>query len=240
MYRFNSILWSGLDLLFPPICAGCGKRGLRWCNECQQTVTPIPEPICEVCGIPVAKNSQLCDRCQSSRPAYYALRSWVVFDGPVRGALHQLKYKGNMSLGETLAAPLAEFSTRLGWHVDLVVPVPLSDQRKKERGYNQVAMVALPFSIMRKWNYCPEALKRSRHTRTQVGLTAEERRANVLGAFSAENALVAGKSILLMDDVATTGSTLSSAAESLLAAGAKTVYTLTLARALPQHGLKIV
>ena len=94
--------------------------------------------------------------------------------------------------------------------------------------------------MKRKWEYFPEALNRTRHTRSQVGLTAEERKSNVRGAFSSDSKLVAGKSILLMDDVATTGSTLSSAAESLLESGAKIVYTLTLARALPHHGLKIV
>ncbi|HEY5269207.1 MAG TPA: phosphoribosyltransferase family protein [Anaerolineales bacterium] len=145
-----------------------------------------------------------------------------------------------MALGDALAKHFAEYVGSLGWPVDLVVPVPLGKERMKERGYNQVGLVARPLAAVNHWRYAPRAVVRSRETRSQVGLTAAERKENVSGAFLGEAALVSGATVLLMDDVATTGATLSACTAALLDAGARSVYTLTLARALPHHGLKNV
>lgn len=110
----------------------------------------------------------------------------------------------------------------------------------QERGYNQVGLVAMPLAVLNGWEYAPRVLIRARETRSQVGLSAMERKENVSGAFFARPDKVSGKTVLLMDDVATTGATLSSCTVALLKAGVRDVYALTLARALPQHGLKIV
>ncbi|MDP2994436.1 MAG: ComF family protein [Anaerolineales bacterium] len=168
------------------------------------------------------------------------MRSWLVFEGPIRHALHKLKYRRNVALGDALAQPFAEYVGTLGWPVDLVIPVPLGKERMKERGYNQVGLVAMPLAAVNHWRYAPRALARSRETRSQVGLTVAERKENVSGAFRADAALVSGATVLLMDDVATTGATLSACATALLDAGVRTVYALTLARALPHHGLNNV
>ena len=168
------------------------------------------------------------------------MRSWLAFEGPIRNALHKLKYHRNMALGDALAQPLAEYVGTLGWTVNLVVPVPLGKKRMKERGYNQIGLVAMPLAEINHWQYAPRALARTRETRSQVGLTVAERKENVAGAFRADTELVSGKSILLMDDVATTGATISACAAALLDAGARNVYALTLARALPHHGLNNV
>ncbi|HEX7474909.1 MAG TPA: ComF family protein [Dehalococcoidales bacterium] len=164
----------------------------------------------------------------------------MVFEGPIRHAVHKLKYRRNMALGDALAQHFAEYVGTLGWPVDLVVPVPLGKERMKERGYNQVGLVATPLAAINHWAYAPKALVRSRETRSQVGLTLAERKVNVSGAFKADAALVSGITILLIDDVATTGATLSACAAALLDAGARSIYGLTLARALPHHGLKSV
>ncbi|HTX91976.1 MAG TPA: ComF family protein [Anaerolineales bacterium] len=168
------------------------------------------------------------------------MRSWLVFEGPIRHALHTLKYRRNLALGDALAQELRKFVDQLGWKVDMVVPVPLGRQRLKERGYNQVGLVAMPLAALNGWWYSSNTLSRTRETRSQVGLSVEERRANVSGAFRAKPALADGKVILLMDDVATTGATLSVCAEALKQSGARLVYALTLARALPRHGLHVV
>jgi ComF family protein len=128
----------------------------------------------------------------------------------------------------------------LGWTFDVIAPVPLGQKRMKERGYNQVALIAKPLSLSMNRYYQPVALKRRRETRSQVGLSAGERRANVHEAFIADPRLVRGRSVLVMDDVATTGATLSSSAEALLQAGASQVYAITVARALPHHGLNLI
>jgi ComF family protein len=165
------------------------------------------------------------------------MRSWLVFDGPIRYALHNLKYRRNMALGDALAQHFEEYVSTLGWPINVVVPVPLGKERIKERGYNQVGLVAMPLAAANHWRYVPRALVRSRETRSQVGLTPTERKNNVAGAFEAEPALVSEATILLMDDVATTGATVTACATALMDAGAKSVYVLTLARALPHHGL---
>lgn len=167
------------------------------------------------------------------------MRSWLVFEGPIRRALHTLKYRRNVGLGDALAQHLVEYVDVLGWPVDVVVPVPLGKARMKERGYNQVGLVAMPLASLRDWRYEPKALFRARETRSQVGLSAVERKENVSGAFRSDPAKVSGRTVLLMDDVATTGATLSACADALLQSGAKEVFSLTLARALPHHGLQV-
>jgi competence protein ComFC len=238
-YRITQSFWVLVDWLFPPACAGCNRVGYRWCPECRQKVKPVPQPICQACGLPLS-NPGLCRACRDSRPSYAALRSWGVFEGPLRNAIHSLKYHVNIPLGDALAHSLADFVRTLAWKVDLLVPVPLGHQRLKARGYNQAGVLAQPLSILQNWQYSPTAVSRVRETRSQVGLTAAERKENVSDAFQADPIRVSGKMILLMDDVATTGATLDSCSHALLDSGAKAVYALTLARALPHHGFEIV
>jgi ComF family protein len=236
-YHIYHVMWHGLDLLFPPSCGGCGKIGERWCNECEKNLLFLPKIVCDICGEP-QKTSGVCKKCVTSRPPYQALRSWVVFKDPVRVALHKLKYRRDIGLGETLAWPLAEYiETTLGWDIEMIVPVPLSQKRLSERGYNQVGLIAHPLAMIKNWKYAPKALKRVKHTRSQVGLTAQERQDNVRNAFHADPLLINNKKILLIDDVATTGATLSAASASLAGAGARHVYALTAARAISRHGL---
>jgi ComF family protein len=159
-----------------------------------------------------------------------------VFDYPIKQALYRLKYRRDLGLGEAIIRQITPSFRKLKWTVDMVVPIPLGKTRMKERGYNQVAMIALPLALRFGLDYQPEALIRIRDTRSQVGLNATERRANVKNAFHA-NPKVRSKHILLVDDVSTTGATLSSAAEAMYAAQALTVRAYTVARALPARGL---
>jgi len=168
------------------------------------------------------------------------MRSWAVFDYPVQNALHTLKYRRNMGIGDALAHQMAEFVNNLGLDVDMVIPIPLGKLRLKERGYNQVALVARPLAIELGLDYAPQGLWKSRETRSQVGLNIYQRRENVSKAYQADVKIVNGRSILLMDDVATTGSTILSSTEALLSAGARDVYAITIARALSHHDLNRV
>jgi ComF family protein len=179
----------------------------------------------------------ICDACLADRPHFCALRAWAVFEDPVQSALHKLKYRRDMSMGDALAAQMVTFVEELKWPIDMIVPVPLGKQRLKERGYNQVGMIAKPLALALNTQYVSNGLMRRKETRTQVGLSKHERKANVKEAFQA-GADVNGKNILVLDDVSTTGSTLSSSAEALYSSGAKNVYALTVARALPHHGLQ--
>jgi len=165
------------------------------------------------------------------------MRSWAVFDSPVQNALHTIKYRRNVGLADSIAIQLVDFVASLKWDIDVVIPVPLGRKRLKERGYNQVALVARPLTYELGLEYAPRALWKSRETRSQVGLTISQRRENVSQAYQADPSVVKRKSILLMDDVATTGSTISASTEALLSAGAREVFALTIARALSHHDL---
>ncbi|MDD2923144.1 MAG: ComF family protein [Anaerolineales bacterium] len=233
MYRS---LWYALDLLFPPLCGGCDKLGSRWCADCQRSVITLSGIVCDVCGLP-QDVAGVCDACRADRPHFRALRAWAVFDTSLQRALHKLKYKRDISMGDALAAQMTDFAQGLNWRADILVPIPLGKQRLKERGYNQVGMIAKPLAMALNMQYAPRGLTRCKETRSQVGLSKRERKENINGAFQAWKG-VSGKNVIVFDDVSTTGSTLSSSADALLSAGAKEVYALTVARALPHHGLK--
>lgn len=235
-YQLYRLPWTALDLLFPPMCGGCGRPGSRWCPDCQAQLPLLSDPLCDVCGIPLSSPGR-CPGCLRHRPPFLILRSWCAFDSPIRHALHRLKYRRDLGLGDALAAQLAGYVRGLAWPVELAVPVPLGAARLRERGYNQTSLIARPLALAMGIRFAPTALARVRETKSQVGLSKTERHENVHAAFQAERIRVNGRKILLMDDVATTGSTLSSCAEALYRAGARDVFALTIARALPRHGL---
>ncbi|MGE5073651.1 MAG: ComF family protein [Anaerolineae bacterium] len=123
--------------------------------------------------------------------------------------------------------------------MDVIVPVPLGRKRLKERGYNQASLIARPLAVAMRIDFTTHALARVQETRSQVGLARRERNENVRDAFRATAARVHARAVLLVDDIATTGSTLSSCAEALYAAGARDVFAYTVSRAAPKHGLRI-
>lgn len=225
--------WELLDIFFPPRCAGCDKWGERYCTSCQEKTNKINSSMCQVCGEPgIYSLLSTCQRCQNFPPQYSALRSWAYFEGPIQKAIHQLKYKRNLGLANTLAQPLIELFRSIKWEIDLVSAIPLDGVRKRERGYNQSLLIARPLAWETGLPLKASAVKRIRNTRSQVGLTLNERKTNVQDAFQADSGHVWRKSVLLIDDVATTGATLNSCAAALRDAGAINVYGLTLARSL--------
>src|SRR6266511_6310053 len=188
------------------MCGGCAKAGWRWCPDCQVRVPRINKPFCEKCGIPT-KGTNLCEKCKSNPPAYRMMRSWAVFDSPIQNGLHTIKYRRNIGLGESIAIQMVDFVRSLRWPIEIMMRVPLGKNRLKERGYNQVGLVARPLAYRLGLKYEPDALWKMRETRSQVGLTVSQRHENVQDAYQADPRIVKQKSILIMDDVATTGST---------------------------------
>jgi ComF family protein len=153
-----------------------------------------------------------------------------LYSGPIRQAIHQLKYSRDITLGHILSRPMLGLLGQVGWQVDLIIPIPLSRQRARQRGYNQSTFLAAPLAIATEIPLRPAALSRVRETTAQVGLSGPQRRENVKNAFKAESSLVGGKRILIIDDVTTTGATMEACANALKSAGANTVFGLTLAR----------
>jgi ComF family protein len=227
-------LWNALDWLFPPNCAGCEKLGDRWCGDCRAALIPLSSPLCPHCGKALQSGpskQELCHACTVSPPVFTQLRSVCIYKNVARLAIHKLKYRKDIGLGESLAQSMIELLSTLHWPIDLVTCVPLSKNRMKERGYNQAAALALPTALGMGLPFVPLLLHKKRETPTQVGLSAHERRLNVEDVFEAGGQSHLDRTILLIDDVTTTGSTMNACARVLLDAGARQVFGLTFARA---------
>jgi len=220
-----------VDLVFPPTCGGCKASGVRWCQNCQEQTKKISPPICDLCG-QITQADKVCKRCLASPPHFTAVRSWAEFGGPIRNALHDLKYRKNIGLGESLSQNLIFLLKQNHWEIDLVLPVPLGEERKNQRGYNQASLIAKPLASDLKLPYNPRILFRIRETISQVELSLAERQENVKEAFQTYRDHVHEKRILIIDDVTTSGSTLNACSKTLIDAGARAVYGLTVARAV--------
>jgi len=230
-YLYHQLFWRVMDGIYPPRCAACSTPGVRLCSACMTGIKVIDQQrICPQCGIPQT-TTELCQECEAVSPAFAAVRSWGFYEGALREAIHKLKYRSDLGVSEELAKPLSSLLIDFHWQVDLVSPVPLSQKRMRARGYNQSAMIARWVSFTNGIPFNTRAIVRSKDTISQVGLSGDERRRNVLGAFEANPVITAGKSILVIDDVATTGATMQACALALVKSGASHVYGLTLARA---------
>jgi ComF family protein len=218
-----------LDLVYPPRCAACGApiRTEPFCPVCADAVDPLP-PGCARCGLPGP--GPLCGACLASPPAFDAVHAGGLFGGPLADAIHALKYEARPALARPLGSWLARRAPVPEGAV--VVSVPLGRARRIARGYDQAALLAdaLARAAGARGRRLRGALRRVRETPPQVGRTRAERARNVAGAFEASGA-VAGKDLVLVDDVVTTGATASAAAEAVRRAGARSVTVIALARA---------
>lgn len=224
----------GADLIFPPTCAGCGRVGAFLCAECAQQVEPTPPTICSHCGRMQFIAVPLCSLCaRESEPPLTWARAAALHTHPLREAIHRFKYRNQPALAEPLSRYLvANFQqspwTELPRPIDACVPVPLHPKRLAERGYNQAALLARSFAQRVNLPVAEGWLERSRATTSQATLSAEQRRINIAGAFVASSA-VKDKHVLVIDDVTTTGATLTACAYALREAGATAVYGMALA-----------
>jgi len=232
-YFLYQWFWISMDWLFPATCAGCEKPGMRWCDACQREVNLIGQKVCQRCGKP-QPDRIVCLSCVREPPLYQSLASWAFYGGPLRQAIHRLKYGHDLGLGDIFSRYLIEYLAQRAWPVDLILPVPISPKRLKERGYNQAGLLAQPLARAYGIHYEPKGLTKIKETISQVGLTQSQRHTNVSGAFKGYDHVVKGAKVLVVDDVATTGATMESCTQALLEAGADRVWGLTLARAAIQ------
>lgn len=238
------------QLLFPPVCAGCSRavgRGHAVCAACWAEVGFIEPPFCAVLGTPFAYDmgdGMLSPEAIANPPPFARLRAAVLYEGLAARLVAALKYGDRTDLAVLMGGWMARAGGDLLATADLVVPVPLHAGRLWRRRFNQAAELARQLVRLERRRghdvlYAPTALVRARATRSQVGLGRELRRTNVRGAFAVparQKPAVAGRRVLLVDDVFTTGATVASATRALKRAGAADVDVLCFARVAVGEG----
>lgn len=235
----RSLLAALKDLVFPPSCLGCERpldssRPPLLCSGCRAELAWIRSPRCSCCGLPfVVGADHLCGDCLAGHFAFDLCRSLWRYQPPVSALIRALKFKGQLT-GIASLAQLAAESESLGLgEPDLVVPVPLWRDRLRGRGFNQALVLARGCFPAWRERIRVQVLVRNRPTPPQSSLSGEQRRQNLRRAFSLANpSAVAGRRILLVDDVFTTGSTLNECSRALRAAGVARIEAFTLARSL--------
>lgn len=230
-----------LDLLFPPRCVSCGASGAVLCATCLASVRAPELPLCRRCGRSLAAalpapGTDLCAYCATSReiPHLDGLRAASVYAGAVRQAVLALKFRGQRRVANPLANLLLACYHHEALAADVIVPIPLHSSRRRQRGYDQARLIAQPLAARLRIPVRADLLVRKHATRAQMTLSRSERLTNVAGAFALASAAAAsaltGKRILLVDDVATTGSTLDAAAQALREVNPAAIWGLAVAR----------
>lgn len=235
-----------LDWLYPPRCRHCrepiDEDEDYFCPGCRGKIRLLSHPLCTRCGRPfldTAGEDHLCGSCLTRAPRFQMARAWACYPGeeseahPLREVVQRFKYGRKVSLGKPLGRLMAGGTSDCfqGRSLDTIIPVPLHPKRLRWRGFNQAVILAR--EVARLWDLPvdPFVLLRSTETPPQTQLSEEERRKNMRGAFSLHpGRSVQGKRLLLVDDIYTSGATVNECSRTLIRAGAREVYVLTLAR----------
>ncbi|MGE5577796.1 MAG: ComF family protein [Syntrophothermus sp.] len=240
------------DLAFPPppLCPFCGRpfmptRGILFCRQCLGRLPFVLPPACQVCGKPLRLAGARENRClDCARYGHFfgMARAVGLYEGLLREGIHQFKYQGRRGLGEAFASLMfsrLNVEPRMR-RPDLLVPVPISPAKLARRGFNQAALLAQGIGRRLGRPVAVDGLRRDRDTLAQNQLGVGQRRRNIAGVFAVTApAVVAGRSVLLIDDIYTTGVTADECARTLLRAGAREVNVLTLAvGVLDRHWLE--
>ncbi|HEX4738886.1 MAG TPA: ComF family protein [Allosphingosinicella sp.] len=239
----RNLLRETVDFALPPRCPACGTitpEPHRFCFDCWQSLTFLGDPCCQCCGLPFAYGDlgSLCGGCLAEPPPFERLRAAVAYGEVARTVVLKLKYSGRPGLAETLARFMHRHLPEIGRPAagekgPLLVPVPLHRWRLWKRGYNQAALLASALARANGIAFAPDLLRRTRATPPLKGLGRRERALTVRGAFRVTEkgkAALAGRPVILVDDVFTTGATAGACARTLKRAGAASVAILCWAR----------
>lgn len=233
----KSLFWQTVDIILPPRCPVLGETvdgpGLLSPGGWSQ-LDFIADPACAVCGYPFefeVEKGALCAACLAGPPPFASARAAIVYGGAGREAVLKFKHGDRLDLVPAFVPWLARAGAEMLAEADLIVPVPLHRRRLLRRRYNQAAAIARALSARTGIPASTDVLRRVRHTAPQGFLNRKDREQNVRAAFAAgPGPRITGKTVILIDDVYTTGATVSECAAALLKAGAAKVHVLTLAR----------
>jgi len=237
MNFFKQIFLKILDFLLPPLCPICKEKVLNsnaLCANCYQKIHFISKPYCKICGRPFyikTFGENICATCLKKKPIYHRARTAFLYDDFSKKLILSFKHGDKIEHLPLLINLLNQAGKELLPESDILIPVPLHPFRLIKRKYNQSALLAQGLARIHHKIYMPNNLVRIRHTKSQGHLKASERHKNMRKAFAIKNSsLINDKNILLIDDVFTTGATVSECAKILLKNGAKSVSVLTLTR----------
>lgn len=239
--RMNLLLRRALDAVLPPLCLACGAVVAEpgsLCPQCWGSMGFLAPPLCHSCGHPFdvdpgAEGQALCAPCLAKPPPWGRARSVLRYDDQSKPLILRFKHADRLEGAAAFARWMARAGAELLAEAEVIVPVPLHRWRLLARRYNQAAVLALALGRQCGVAVAPDALVRLRRTPVQGHLDREQRRRNVAGAFAvpvARRRLVAGRRVLLVDDVLTTGATLGECTRTLIKAGAVAVDVVTLGR----------
>ncbi len=228
--------WT-LDTLFPRSCVGCGMADQAICDQCFAEIVRIEQQACFRCG-KISELGRTCRTCRAHSHLFQVLAAAHYADGPLREALHTVKYHGRLDLTRPLVDLITGNQQIDCWlraqdpQHTILVPVPLARRRLWKRGFNQSALLSQHLSNQYDLPMNTKLLQRRRNTATQVALHRAMRQQNVMDAFvSLRSETISRHTIILVDDIMTTGATLTACAEALHSAGARRICALALARA---------
>jgi ComF family protein len=237
--RFRATGRAALDLLLPPLCLTCDAAvdaPGHFCADCFRATGFITEPCCERCGAPFERAAgavRICPECEEDPPPWQRARAALRYDDQARRVVLPLKYADRTEHAEALAPLMLRAGAILVREADVIVPVPLHRGRLIARRYNQAALIARAIGRLAGKPCLPDALQRTRSTTALAMLSAAERAAALQGAIAARAlraSALAGRRVLLIDDVLTSGATARACTEALLGAGAAAVDVLVAAR----------
>lgn len=238
LYTKEKLVDGFLEALFPRRCPICGQvprePKVLACSACQRGLTYVQEPMCAICGKPMRSRYRLCDACIDQSHFFDRNLSVWEYSTPIKRSLYGFKYHNRREYAVFYGQQAVQRygAWLLGWGVQVVLPVPLHRSRQRARGYNQAACFGKEVAKGLSLPYRQDLLFRRKETLPQKALSAGERSRNLHGAFFVRPEKPVYETVLLVDDIYTTGSTLDQCAIELKASGVEKVFTLTVARAL--------
>lgn len=235
---FGGMVMTVFDFLYPPRCPVCNHVRLPWeevcCPACRKTLKAVGEDTCYFCGRQVAEQEEYCSRCQKKRPVYERGFSVFLYEGTLRESLMGFKFRGREWNGRFYAEEILRCHKKelAAFGAEAVVPVPVHRRKMRKRGYNQAEIIARYIAKELRLPCRSRLLVRKRYTTPQKELGETERLQNLLDAFAVSDAprekkRMTPKSVILVDDILTTGSTLEVCGRILKRAGVERIAAVT-------------